>query len=134
MASPRIRWLPSRLHYAWVIVAVAFAVVVVTAGVRSTPGVLIVPLEEEFHWSRATISLALGGRDRFIKTFILDHWRENGGRVPAFGGITGYVLVLIAGYGAFDFGLPFSVTGDRSGAMQTVERLGKRHWGLGAVI
>jgi len=60
MASPRIRWLPSGLHYAWVIVAVAFAVAVVTAGVRSTPGVLIVPLEEEFHWSRATISLALG--------------------------------------------------------------------------
>jgi len=48
------------LHYAWVIVAVAFAVAVVTAGVRSTPGVLIVPLEEEFHWSRATISFALG--------------------------------------------------------------------------
>ena len=60
MAPPRIRWLPSTLHYAWVIVAVAFAVAVVTAGVRSTPGVLIVPLEEEFHWSRATISLALG--------------------------------------------------------------------------
>jgi MFS family permease len=48
------------LHYAWVIVAVTFAVAVVTAGVRSTPGVLIVPLEEEFHWSRATISFALG--------------------------------------------------------------------------
>jgi len=34
-------------------------VVVVTAGVRATPGVLIVPLESEFHWSRATISLAI---------------------------------------------------------------------------
>jgi predicted MFS family arabinose efflux permease len=33
--------------------------VVVTAGVRATPGVLIVPLEEEFHWSRATISFAI---------------------------------------------------------------------------
>ena len=31
-----------------------------TAGVRSTPGVLIVPLKKEFHWSRATISFALG--------------------------------------------------------------------------
>jgi sugar phosphate permease len=31
-----------------------------TAGVRSTPGVLIVPLEDEFGWSRATISFALG--------------------------------------------------------------------------
>jgi len=37
----------------------------------------------------------------------------------------GYILVLVAGYGGFDFGLPFSVTGDRAGAMQKVERLGK---------
>ena len=29
------------------------------AGVRSTPGVLIVPLETEFGWSRATISFAV---------------------------------------------------------------------------
>src|SRR4051812_21309373 len=60
MAAPAIRWLPSRWHYAWVIVAVCFAVSVITAGVRSTPGVLIVPLEDEFGWSRATISFALG--------------------------------------------------------------------------
>src|SRR5882762_9579364 len=32
-------------------------------------------------------------RDRITKGLIIDHWRENGGRVPAFGGITGYVLV-----------------------------------------
>jgi hypothetical protein len=51
--------------------------------------------------------------------------REKGGRVPAFGGITGYVLVSVAGYAGFDFGLPFSVTGDRTGAMQKVERLGE---------
>jgi hypothetical protein len=63
-------------------------------------------------------------RDRIIKTIIIDHWRENSGRVLAFGGIVGYVLVLVAGYGGFDFGLPFGVTGDRSGAMQKVERLG----------
>src|SRR6516162_216277 len=50
----------SRLHYAWIIVAVTFVVVVVTAGVRATPTVLIVPLEQEFHWSRATISFAIG--------------------------------------------------------------------------
>ena len=58
MAASKIRWLPSRWHYAWVIVAVCFAVAVMTAGVRSTPGVLIVPLEDEFGWSRATISFA----------------------------------------------------------------------------
>ena len=55
-------------------------------------------------------------RDRIVKPIIIEHWGENGGRVPAFGGITGYVLVLVAGYGGFDFGLPFSITGDRSGA------------------
>jgi hypothetical protein len=64
-------------------------------------------------------------RDGIIKTIIIDHWHENGGRVPAFGGITGYVLVSVAGYGGFDFGLPFSVTGERAGAMQKVERLGE---------
>src|SRR5438046_1740645 len=49
-----------RLHYAWIIVAVSFVVVVVTAGVRAIPSVLIVPFEQEFHWSRATISFAVG--------------------------------------------------------------------------
>ena len=64
-------------------------------------------------------------RDRIVKSIIIGHWRENDGRVPAFGGITGYVLVLVAGYGGFDFGLPFTITGDRAGAMQKVERLGE---------
>ena len=52
--------LGGRLHYAWVIAAITFVVVLLTAGVRAAPGVLIVPLEEEFHWSRATISFAVG--------------------------------------------------------------------------
>src|ERR1700722_16732335 len=49
-----------RLHYGWIIVGVTFVVILITAGVRAAPGVLIVPLEEEFHWSRATISFAVG--------------------------------------------------------------------------
>jgi sugar phosphate permease len=49
-----------RLHYAWIIAAVTFTVALLTAGVRAAPGVLIVPLEQEFHWSRATISFAIG--------------------------------------------------------------------------
>src|ERR1051325_11987722 len=49
-----------RLHYAWIVAAVTFAIVVLTAGVRAAPGVLIVPLEHEFQWSRATISFAVG--------------------------------------------------------------------------
>jgi sugar phosphate permease len=49
-----------RLHYAWIVAAVTFAIVVLTAGVRAAPGVLIVPYEREFLWSRATISFAIG--------------------------------------------------------------------------
>ena len=60
MTVIRSRLAAPRLHYAWIIVAISFVVVVLTAGVRATPGVLIVPLEEEFHWSRATISFAIG--------------------------------------------------------------------------
>src|ERR1700739_236448 len=49
-----------RLHYAWVIVAVTFVATIMIAGVRATPSVLIVPFEQEFHWSRAVISFAIG--------------------------------------------------------------------------
>ena len=50
----------ARLHYAWIVVAVTALSLLVAAGVRATPGVLIVPLQQEFHWSRATISFAIG--------------------------------------------------------------------------
>src|SRR5712691_917459 len=49
-----------KLHYAWIIAGVTFLIVLVGAGVRSSPGVLVVPLENEFGWSRATISFAVG--------------------------------------------------------------------------
>ena len=60
MTAVSTRLATGRLHYAWVIIGLTFVVIVVTAGVRATPGVLIVPFEEEFHWSRATISFAIG--------------------------------------------------------------------------
>ena len=47
------------LHYGWLIVVVTFVTLITTAGFRATPGVLIVPLQQEFGWSRATISLAV---------------------------------------------------------------------------
>jgi sugar phosphate permease len=49
----------SRVHYAWIIAVVTFLTLLVSAGMRSTPGVLIVPLEHEFGWNTATISLAI---------------------------------------------------------------------------
>jgi sugar phosphate permease len=47
------------LHYAWVIAAVTFLVLLLGAGIRATPSVLIVPIEREFGWSAATISVAI---------------------------------------------------------------------------
>jgi sugar phosphate permease len=48
-----------RRHYAWLIVLVTFVTLITTAGFRATPGVLIVPLQQEFGWSRGTISIAV---------------------------------------------------------------------------
>jgi MFS family permease len=48
-----------RLHYAWIVAAVTFLVLLITAGIRATPGVLMVPLETEFGWSRTVISAAV---------------------------------------------------------------------------
>jgi len=49
----------TRLHTAWVVAAVTFVVLMASAGIRATPGVLLVPLEREFGWSRATTSSAV---------------------------------------------------------------------------
>ena len=48
-----------RIHYAWIVAAVSFLVLLAAAGVRSAPTVFIVPIEGEFHWSRSTISFAV---------------------------------------------------------------------------
>ncbi|MEV4894398.1 MFS transporter [Nonomuraea sp. NPDC050540] len=48
-----------RLHRAWLVAAVAFVAILGAAGFRATPGVLIEPLQREFGWSTATISLAV---------------------------------------------------------------------------
>jgi sugar phosphate permease len=48
-----------RVHYAWIVFGVTFVTLLAASGIRSTPGVLIVPLEHEFGWSRAVISVAV---------------------------------------------------------------------------
>src|SRR5918912_2808919 len=48
-----------RVHYAWIVAGVGFVTLITAAGFRSTTGVLIVPLQDEFGWSRATIGLAV---------------------------------------------------------------------------
>src|SRR5262245_15029496 len=48
------------VHPAWVVAAVAFLALLCAAGFRSAPGVLLVPLQHEFGWSRAVLSTAVG--------------------------------------------------------------------------
>ena len=53
------RRVSGRVHYAWIVVALMFTVILASVGVRAAPGVLIVPLEQSFGWSNATISGAI---------------------------------------------------------------------------
>ncbi|HKW71090.1 MAG TPA: MFS transporter [Candidatus Dormibacteraeota bacterium] len=48
-----------RIHYAWIVAAVTFVALMGAAGFRATPSVLIVPLQQEFGWNRAVISVAV---------------------------------------------------------------------------
>lgn len=48
-----------RVHPAWIAAAITWLTLVASAGYRSAPSVLIVPLENAFGWSRDQISLAI---------------------------------------------------------------------------
>ena len=50
------------IHYGWVMAAVTFLVMLTTACALGAPGVLMPPLEKEFHWTAADISGALAIR------------------------------------------------------------------------
>ena len=54
LRRPRVR-----VHLAWVVAGVTFVTLLGASGFRSAPGVLIVPLEDEFGWSRTVISAAV---------------------------------------------------------------------------
>jgi sugar phosphate permease len=49
----------SKLFYGWVVVGIVALSLVVAAGVRSAPGVFLVPVQNEMGWSRADISFAV---------------------------------------------------------------------------
>src|SRR4051812_37697468 len=46
----------SSWHYGWVVVLIAFITLLISAGIRSMPSILIVPFENEFGWDRSSIS------------------------------------------------------------------------------
>lgn len=49
---------PTRTYYGWFIVAAVFAVLMVTVGSRNSVGVFVLPMSNEFGWSRSVISFA----------------------------------------------------------------------------
>ncbi|HEX7874801.1 MAG TPA: MFS transporter [Sphingobium sp.] len=48
-----------RIHRAWLVLAIAFLALLVSAGLRSAPGVMIRPLELGLGWDRASISFSV---------------------------------------------------------------------------
>src|SRR5712675_419 len=66
-----------RVHYAWIVLGVMFAATLAGVGVRTAPGVMIVPLQRAFGWDVATISgavslniILLGATDPFLTGLI----------------------------------------------------------------
>jgi MFS family permease len=49
----------SRVHYAWIVLAVAFITLIAAAAIRSIPGIILNSLEQEFAWPRESITLAV---------------------------------------------------------------------------
>jgi sugar phosphate permease len=70
----------TKVHYAWIVAGVTFLVMLITSGVRATPGLFMVPLESEFGWSRALISasiavnIALFGLIGPFAASVMDKW------------------------------------------------------------
>ena len=49
----------TRIHRAWLVAAVTFLVLIASAAFRSSVGLMIVPFEDDFGWSRSATSLAV---------------------------------------------------------------------------
>lgn len=60
MSQPSEPFRRNVVHYAWIVVAIAFIAIITGTGIRSASSVLINPLEAQFGWNRAAISTALG--------------------------------------------------------------------------
>jgi sugar phosphate permease len=46
-------------YYGWIVIALSFTTTLIGAGIRSSPAVMIHPLESEFGWNRAAIASAI---------------------------------------------------------------------------
>jgi MFS family permease len=89
------------MHYAWVVVAAAFAMMVASAGMISAFGVFIKPIAETSGWSRSQVSGAYAvnmvsfGVACFVFGFLAD--RSGPKRIAGFGGALYGLGLLVAG-------------------------------------
>lgn len=80
----------SGIYYGWVVVAITLLAMLVSAGLRQAPGVVIRPLEDEFGWNRAAtaaavaVSLLTYGLAGPFTGRLMDHF---GVRVVTLGGL-----------------------------------------------
>ena len=63
-----------KIFYGWFVLAAAFFVLFVSTGARNSLGFFVIPMSEEFEWSRGSMSMALG-----------IGWFANGVTQPAIG-------------------------------------------------
>ncbi len=109
----------SGIFYGWFIVAASFFVIMMTMGARNGVGVFVLPMSEEFSWSRSSISFAaaLGILLNGVSQPILGHLYDRvGGRKLILIGATviGITAILLAftfhiAYFIFVFGVVMAV-------------------------
>jgi sugar phosphate permease len=56
---PRLPHPRFSFHYAWIVAVITFFTLLLTAAIRATISILIVPFESEFHWTPASISTVI---------------------------------------------------------------------------
>ena len=109
----------SGIFYGWFIVAASFFVIMMTMGARNGIGVFVLPMSEEFSWSRSSISFAaaLGILLNGVSQPILGHLydRVGGRKLILIGatviGITAFLLAFTfhIAYFIFVFGVVMAV-------------------------
>jgi MFS family permease len=91
-----------KLFYGWIVLSAAFLIIMIGIGTMFSSGVFLIPLQEEFGWSRAEISLAsfLNWMAFGLFSFLCGTLSDRIGtrRIVVFGGATLGLGLILAGF------------------------------------